>query len=91
MKGCLVNSRVLILVNGNPINEFLVSKRLRQGDLLTAFLFNTVAECLCVCVGLWVCVCGCVCVCRCVCVCACVCVCVNNTSWISKIALGEDY
>lgn len=47
MKGCLVNSRVLILVNGNPINEFLVSKRLRQGNLLTAFLFNTVAECLC--------------------------------------------
>ena len=37
------------------------------------------------------CVCGCVCVCRCVCVCVCLCVCVNNTSWISYIALGEEY
>ena len=47
--------------------------------------------CVCVCVAVCVWVCGGVCVCVCVVVCVYVGVCVNSTSWISKIALGEDY
>ena len=49
----------------------------RQSPVAVAALIVVVVVVVCVYVG--------------VCVCACVCVCVNNTSWISYIALGEEY
>ncbi|XP_068474816.1 uncharacterized protein [Phaseolus vulgaris] len=44
IKGCLESAYVSVLVNGNPIREFIPRKGLRQGDLLATFLFLIVAE-----------------------------------------------
>lgn len=45
MDGSLVfNSSMLVLLNGNPTEEFKVSLGLRQGDHLSPFLFLLVAE-----------------------------------------------
>ncbi|XP_028060751.1 uncharacterized protein LOC114264345 [Camellia sinensis] len=44
MKVCIQSVRVSVLVNGSPTNEFCLEKRLRQGDPLSPFLFNMVAE-----------------------------------------------
>lgn len=41
---CLQSSRCSVLVNGLPTAEFKPSKDLRQGDPLSPFLFNIVAE-----------------------------------------------
>lgn len=42
--GCLASNLVSILVNGNPSNEFIPQRGLRQGDHLAPFLFFIVTE-----------------------------------------------
>ena len=44
IRECLESSTILVLVNGNPTQEFCPSKGLRQGDPLALFLFLIVAE-----------------------------------------------
>ena len=44
--GCLKSASVSVLVNGSPSTEFSPKRGLRQGDPLTPFLFNIVAEAL---------------------------------------------
>nr|GEW94819.1 RNA-directed DNA polymerase, eukaryota, reverse transcriptase zinc-binding domain protein [Tanacetum cinerariifolium] len=44
IKGCFVNARSSILVNGSPTTEFFVSKGLRQRDPLSPFLFILAME-----------------------------------------------
>ncbi|GJS80903.1 retrotransposon protein, putative, ty1-copia subclass, partial [Tanacetum coccineum] len=46
IKGYLVSSTALILVNGSPTLEFYFQQGLRQGDLLSLFLFLLVMESL---------------------------------------------
>ncbi|GJX70795.1 RNA-directed DNA polymerase, eukaryota [Tanacetum coccineum] len=43
---CLHSSKGLILVNGSPIDEFLLRRGLKQGDPLSLFLFILVMESL---------------------------------------------
>nr|GFD54073.1 hypothetical protein [Tanacetum cinerariifolium] len=44
--GCLNKGRSSVLVNGSPTFEFEMFKCLRQGDLLSPFLFILVMEAL---------------------------------------------
>ncbi|XP_068491978.1 secreted RxLR effector protein 78-like [Phaseolus vulgaris] len=44
IRACLVSSAVSVLVNESPTKEFNPRKGLRQGDLLTPFLFLIVAK-----------------------------------------------
>ncbi|GJR89466.1 RNA-directed DNA polymerase, eukaryota, reverse transcriptase zinc-binding domain protein [Tanacetum coccineum] len=39
IKGCLLNARASVLVNGSPMNEFEIFRDLRQCDPLSPFLF----------------------------------------------------
>lgn len=44
IKSCLETISISIFVNGNPMEEFKLSKGLRQGDHIALFLFFIVAE-----------------------------------------------
>jgi len=44
IKTCLESTAVTILVNESPILEFKLRRVLRQGDLITSFLFLIVVE-----------------------------------------------
>ncbi|GLT40917.1 hypothetical protein SLA2020_150140 [Shorea laevis] len=41
---CLLTTRISVLINGSPTEEFKVGKRLRQGDPLSPFLFLMIGE-----------------------------------------------
>lgn len=44
VKGCLISTRVSVLINGSPSEKFDVGKGLHQGDPLAPFLFLVVVE-----------------------------------------------
>lgn len=46
MSCCLRIASASVLVNGSPIDEFLLERGLRHGDPLSSFLFLIVAEAL---------------------------------------------
>lgn len=46
IKACLVSSRLSIVVDGSPTDEFSLEQDLRQGDPLSPFLFLLVMEAL---------------------------------------------
>lgn len=44
MMECVTSTSISVLVNGSPTDEFGLSRGLRQGHLLSPFLFLIVAE-----------------------------------------------
>ncbi|GKV39565.1 hypothetical protein SLEP1_g47323 [Rubroshorea leprosula] len=44
IKECLSTARISVLVNGSPIEEFMMGKGLRQGNPLSPFMFLMIAE-----------------------------------------------
>lgn len=44
IKECLVTAKIAVLVNGSPMNEFSMSRGLRQGDPLSLLLFLIATE-----------------------------------------------
>ena len=44
IKGCLLNARAYVLVNGSPMKEFEISRGLRQGNTLSPFLLILAME-----------------------------------------------
>ncbi|GKB45218.1 RNA-directed DNA polymerase, eukaryota, reverse transcriptase zinc-binding domain protein [Tanacetum coccineum] len=44
IKSCLESARTSVLVNGSPTSEFPIKRGLRQGDLLSQFLFIILME-----------------------------------------------
>ncbi|KAK0601643.1 hypothetical protein LWI29_026061 [Acer saccharum] len=51
VNSCISTSSLSVLVNGSPSSEFSEERGLRQGDLLSPFLFNIVVECLSCCLS----------------------------------------
>lgn len=44
VKACICSGSASVLVNGSPTKEFILQRRLKQGDPLVPFLFLVVAE-----------------------------------------------
>lgn len=44
IKGCLQSSHTSVLINGNPTDEFKISKGFQHGDPLSPFLFIIAME-----------------------------------------------
>lgn len=44
IKGCLASSKASVLMKGSPTNDFLFYKEVRQGDLISPFLFIDMME-----------------------------------------------
>ena len=44
IKTCMYIAKLLVLINGSPSKEFLMSRGIRQGDPLSLFFFLIAAE-----------------------------------------------